>query len=144
MPKFTELPGASPPGPPPGLCPGPAGAECSEYSAPQTPSCFFGPYGRATTKMLPTGLNSTCPSRKLPEFSSLKRCFLYFGNLQLPLCYRKSDCYALFYSTLIVLLHDPLTSYENLLESQWKLDLTIHFHLFYLYRPVFSKPFNFV
>ena len=25
MPKFTELPGASPPGPPPGLCPGPAG-----------------------------------------------------------------------------------------------------------------------
>ena len=50
MPKFTELPGASPPGPPPGLCPGPAGG----LTAP--PRRFFGPYGRATTKMLPTGL----------------------------------------------------------------------------------------
>ena len=35
MPKFTELPGASPTGPPPGLCPGPAG---EAYSAPQTTS----------------------------------------------------------------------------------------------------------
>ena len=52
MPKFTELPGASPPGPPPGLCPGPAGG----LTGAPDPQLFFGPYGRATTKMLPTGL----------------------------------------------------------------------------------------
>ena len=58
MPKFTELPGASPPGPPPGLCPGPAGGLTAVFAKKTqlTPSCFFGPYGRATTKMLPTGL----------------------------------------------------------------------------------------
>ena len=39
MPKFTELPGASPPGPPPGLCPGPAGG----LQCPQTPQLFFWP-----------------------------------------------------------------------------------------------------
>ena len=37
MPKFTELPGASPPGPPPGLCPGPAGG----LTAPPDPQLFF-------------------------------------------------------------------------------------------------------
>ena len=37
MPKFTELPGASPPGPPPGLCPGPAGG----LTAPPRPPPVF-------------------------------------------------------------------------------------------------------
>ena len=37
MPKFTELPGASPPGPPPGLCPGPAGG----LTAPPDPQLFL-------------------------------------------------------------------------------------------------------
>ena len=37
MPKFTELPRASPPGPPPGLCPGPAGG----LTAPPDPQLFF-------------------------------------------------------------------------------------------------------
>ena len=37
MPKFTELPGASPPGPPPGLCPGPAGG----LTAPPRPPAVF-------------------------------------------------------------------------------------------------------
>ena len=37
MPKFTELPGASPPGPPSGLCPGPAGG----LTAPPRPQLFF-------------------------------------------------------------------------------------------------------
>ena len=37
MPKFTELPGASPPGPPPRLCPGPAGG----LTAPPDPQLFF-------------------------------------------------------------------------------------------------------
>ena len=37
MPKFTELPGASPPGPPPGLCPAPAG----ELTAPSRPPAVF-------------------------------------------------------------------------------------------------------
>ena len=37
MPKFTELPGASPPGPPPGLCPGPAG----RLTAPPRPPAVF-------------------------------------------------------------------------------------------------------
>ena len=37
MPKFTEFPGASPPGPPPGLCPGPAGG----LTAPPDPQLFF-------------------------------------------------------------------------------------------------------
>ena len=37
MPKFTELPGASPPGPPPGLCPGPAGG----LQRPPDPQLFF-------------------------------------------------------------------------------------------------------
>ena len=66
MPKFTELPGASPPGPPPGLCPGPAGG----LTAP--PAVFFGSYGRATTKMLPTGLNTKdFPSIRQLQFRSL-------------------------------------------------------------------------
>ena len=37
MHKFTELPGASPPGPPPGLCPGPAGG----LTAPPRPPAVF-------------------------------------------------------------------------------------------------------
>ena len=38
MPKFTELPGASPPGLPPGLCPGPAGGLTAP---PRPPAVFF-------------------------------------------------------------------------------------------------------
>ena len=37
MPKFMELPGASPPGPPPGLSPGPAGG----LTAPPRPPAVF-------------------------------------------------------------------------------------------------------
>ena len=40
MPKFTELPGASPPGPPPGLCPGPAGGLTA---LPRSPAVFLVP-----------------------------------------------------------------------------------------------------
>ena len=67
--------------------------------------------------------NSACLSRKLPEFSRLKRCFLYFGNLQFLLCCRKSGCYAC--SAL-----DVYYSVSQLFNFIFELKV-LSFHLFY-------------
>ena len=56
MPKFTELPGASPPGPPPGLCSGPAGGLTAP---PRPPAVFLVPMAAP----LPKCFRRACPSR---------------------------------------------------------------------------------
>ena len=101
MPKFTELPGASPPGPPPGLCPGPAGGLTAPPRPPDVflvpmaaplPKCFRRACSAQALLMMsmkfspenfPCLMTLILPSETLPPLKACQRICSFFKTNRL-------------------------------------------------------------